>query len=84
MALHGRQQRWAIMVAHRRAGKTVAAVADLVIAAFACRKTDGRFAFIAPLFNQSRRASIPPFAPSWARSCRLNSPPTGRPPTKSC
>jgi hypothetical protein len=32
MALHGRQQRWAVMVAHRRAGKTVAAVADLVIA----------------------------------------------------
>lgn len=42
------------MVAHRRAGKTVAAIAELVIAAFACRRAEGRFAFIAPLFNQAK------------------------------
>ena len=42
------------MVAHRRAGKTVAAIAELVIAAWACRKVEGRFAFVAPLFNQAK------------------------------
>jgi phage terminase large subunit len=47
------------MVAHRRAGKTVAAIADLVIAAGFCRKPDGRFAFIAPLFNQAKDVAWP-------------------------
>jgi hypothetical protein len=47
------------MVAHRRAGKTVAAIADLVVAAGFCRKPDGRFAFIAPLFNQAKDVAWP-------------------------
>ena len=42
------------MVAHRRAGKTVACVADLVLAALFCDKHDGRYAYIAPQFNQAK------------------------------
>lgn len=42
------------MVAHRRAGKTVACVADLILAALFCKKQDGRFAYIAPQYNQAK------------------------------
>ena len=47
------------MVAHRRAGKTVASIADLVLMAVCCRKPDGRYAFIAPLFNQAKDVAWP-------------------------
>jgi phage terminase large subunit-like protein len=53
-AFHGRPQRWAIIVAHRRAGKTVAAVNDLIGRALDEKKPDGRYAYIAPLFNQAK------------------------------
>lgn len=46
------------MVAHRRAGKTVACVADLVLAALVeptvYRKQDARYAYIAPQYNQAK------------------------------
>lgn len=42
------------MVAHRRAGKTVACVADLVLSSLATQKQDGRYAYIAPQFNQAK------------------------------
>jgi len=42
------------MVAHRRAGKTVACVADLVLSALFCKKQEGRFAYIAPQYNQAK------------------------------
>lgn len=51
---HSRTQRFSVIVAHRRAGKTVACINDLIRAAATCRKPDGRFAYIAPLFNQSK------------------------------
>lgn len=51
---HERPQRWGVMVAHRRAGKTVACVADLILSALFCKKNDGRFAYISPQFNQSK------------------------------
>lgn len=51
---HMRRKRWACLVAHRRAGKTVACVADLVDAALRCDKVDGRFAYVAPLFVQAK------------------------------
>jgi hypothetical protein len=49
---HMRKERWACLVAHRRAGKTVACVADVLDAALRCTKKDGRFAYVAPQFNQ--------------------------------
>jgi len=42
------------MVCHRRAGKTVACVADLNDAALRCVKKDGRFGYIAPFFVQAK------------------------------
>lgn len=46
--------RWSIAVAHRRAGKTVACVQKLVKAALECDKREGRFAYVAPLYNQAK------------------------------
>lgn len=54
MAFHDRTQRWAVIVAHRRAGKTVACVNDLIKAALTCEKPDARFAYIAPYHAQAK------------------------------
>lgn len=51
---HNREQRWACLVAHRRAGKTVACVAELVYSALFTRKQDGRYAYVAPQYNQAK------------------------------
>jgi hypothetical protein len=51
---HSRKSRWALMVAHRRAGKTVATVNDLIKASLTCERQDGRFAYIAPQYNQAK------------------------------
>lgn len=52
--LHERKKRWACIVAHRRAGKTVACINDLIRGALTCTKTDPRFAYIAPLYTQAK------------------------------
>lgn len=52
--LHTRQTRWGIAVCHRRAGKTVACVNDLIKAAATCGKNSPRFAYIAPQLNQAK------------------------------
>lgn len=51
---HQRRQRFACIVAHRRAGKTVAAVCDLIDAALRCNKPDPRFAYVAPFYAQAK------------------------------
>jgi phage terminase large subunit len=51
---HAREQRWAVLVAHRRAGKTVSCVMDLIDAALTCQKPEGRFAYIAPTYAQAK------------------------------
>lgn len=52
--LHTRKSRWAVAVAHRRAGKTVACINDLLDAALRCDLPDPRFAYIAPLYTQAK------------------------------
>lgn len=52
--LHMRSERWAVAVAHRRAGKTVAAVCDLIDSALYCKLKDPRFAYVAPFFSQAK------------------------------
>jgi len=42
------------MVCHRRAGKTVGCVADLVLDAKHTQKQEARFAYIAPQYNQAK------------------------------
>lgn len=49
---HDRQERWAAIVAHRRAGKTVACVHDLNRAALT--KPKARFAYVAPFYAQAK------------------------------
>ena len=51
---HKRKERWACLVAHRRCGKTVACVADVVDAAIRCTKPNPRFAYVAPFFVQAK------------------------------
>ena len=51
---HERDQRWACIVAHRRAGKTVATVFDLLTAALSTKKQNGRYAYIAPYYAQAK------------------------------
>jgi phage terminase large subunit len=52
--LHRRETRWFIGVAHRRAGKTVADINELVIGATRCRLANPRFAYVAPQLNQAK------------------------------
>lgn len=49
---HRAPKRWACMVCHRRAGKTVASLMSLLT--HALKKTNGRYCYIAPLRNQAK------------------------------
>ena len=51
---HTRTKRWAAIVAHRRAGKTVACIIDLIDWALRCEKPKGRFAYVAPTYAQAK------------------------------
>lgn len=51
---HSRTQRWACIVAHRRAGKTVACINELIKAALTCSKQEPRFAYVAPYYAQAK------------------------------
>ena len=51
---HRRSQRWGVLVCHRRAGKTVACIAELVTCALVCTKKNARYAYIAPLYIQCK------------------------------
>lgn len=49
-----RQKRWSCIVAHRRAGKTVACIQDLVIRAVEHEGREPRFAYVAPTYTQAK------------------------------
>jgi phage terminase large subunit len=51
---HESSKRWRVIVAHRRAGKTVATVNQLIRSALTCDKPSPRVAYIAPLYKQSK------------------------------
>jgi phage terminase large subunit len=51
---HRRAQRWSCIVAHRRAGKTVACLNELQRAALLCERERPRFGYIAPYLKQSK------------------------------
>ena len=55
LPFHERTKRWACLVAHRRAGKTVAAVNDIIRAAFMYQGPNGLFGFVAPYQIMARR-----------------------------
>jgi len=56
-AYHDRTQRWAVMVCHRRAGKTVAVINDLIQRTLLCKRERPRGAYIAPLHKQAKDAA---------------------------
>jgi phage terminase large subunit len=51
---HNREQRWAVIVAHRRCGKTVACINDLIYRALIENKENGRYFYISPYLAQSK------------------------------
>ena len=51
---HERQQRWAVIVAHRRCGKTVSCINELIYKALIEGKEDGRYAYVAPYYSQAK------------------------------
>ena len=60
LEFHNRRQRWATLVTHRRAGKTVALVNDVLLRAQVAAATqdfppDPQYAYIGPTYKQSKR-----------------------------
>ena len=51
---HERKERWACIAAHRRAGKTVACINELIKGALTCPLPNPRFGYIAPLYTQAK------------------------------
>ena len=52
---HNRTQRFASMNTHRRAGKTVALVNDVIYGALQCRQRKPQLAYIGPTYTQAKR-----------------------------
>jgi len=51
---HETSKRWSVIVAHRRAGKTMATINRLIRTALTCDKPEPRTAYIAPLLKQAK------------------------------
>lgn len=56
-SFHARKQRWAIIVAHRRCGKTVATINDMIKRAL-IGPHNGRYAYIAPHYVQAKDIAL--------------------------
>lgn len=54
MPFHERTQRWACLVAHRRAGKTVAAINDIIRAAMFAKSQSPLYGYCAPYRSQAK------------------------------
>lgn len=52
--VHKMRKRFSVLVCHRRAGKTVMAVMELIDKALKLTKQDGRYAYIAPFKHQAK------------------------------
>ena len=56
LPFHNREQRWATLVTHRRAGKTVALANDLILAARTpLPLANPQYAYVGPTFTQAKR-----------------------------
>ena len=51
------KHRWAVVVMHRRAGKTVMAINHLLREAILCTKPNPRYAYIAPTYRQAKQVA---------------------------
>ena len=50
-----KDHRWTVAVAHRRMGKTVAAINQLIHSSLQCDKKSPQFAYISPTYGQAKR-----------------------------
>ena len=55
LPFHNRRQRWAVLNTHRRAGKTVALVNDVIVGALQCPLRKPQLAYVGPTFTQAKR-----------------------------
>jgi hypothetical protein len=69
-------QRWAIIVAHQRAGKNVAAVNKLIRAAAECILPDARYGYVSSHLGQAKEIA-------WNYLRRSSEPPGGEPPNET-
>jgi phage terminase large subunit len=76
MPLHKRKKRWAVVIAHRRAGKTVAMCADLIIGALENPLDKPQFAYLAPFRDQAKKVA-------WTYLKDLSKPLWAKPPNES-
>ncbi len=53
-AAHNALKRFSVLVWHRRAGKTIFAVMELLLGAMKCKKSAARFAYVAPFYGQAK------------------------------
>lgn len=54
LPFHNRRERFSSLVCHRRAGKTVACINDLVAKALHTKKKNARYAYVAPFYRQAK------------------------------
>lgn len=54
LGYHDRTERWACIVAHRRAGKTVACINDAIKRCLESDRPDARIAYVAPYYAQAK------------------------------
>ena len=73
---HRRTARWAALVAHRRCGKTVACVNDILPRALTNPLADGRYAYVAPYYSQAKDIA-------WSYLKRFSAPVLAREPNES-
>jgi phage terminase large subunit len=76
MPFHERTQRWACMVCHRRAGKTVAVLNDQIKKAITIGKPDARLGYIAPYRGQAKEVA-------WSYLKKFSQPLWGADPSES-
>jgi hypothetical protein len=50
-----KENRWTVAVCHRRMGKTVAAINQLIHSSLQCTKDNPQYAYIAPTYSQAKR-----------------------------
>lgn len=76
LPFHNRQQRWAALNTHRRAGKTVSLVNDIVIDARQAQLRKPQYAYMGPTFTQAKRVA-------WAYLKDYSEPWWSKPPSES-
>jgi phage terminase large subunit len=76
LPFHNRRQRWAVLNTHRRAGKTVALVNDVIVGSLQCPLRKPQHAYVGPTYTQAKRIA-------WAYLKDYAEPYLAKPPSES-